>query len=81
MARQIIYAFNSDFSTQKVEPDSDDSVRIPASGTRHSHSGASWLVTRVENCQMVSGFPDPIRTVRIFLTDHVQMAHSRSLDQ
>jgi hypothetical protein len=71
MARQIIYVFNSDFSTQKVETDSHDAVNIPASGVHHFQNGKSWFVTRVENCQMVSGFPEPIRTVRIFLTDLV----------
>jgi hypothetical protein len=69
MARQIIYVYNSDFNTQQIETDPDDSIKIPASGIQYSHEGKSWLVSRVENCQMVTGFPDPIRTVRIFLMD------------
>jgi hypothetical protein len=68
MARQIIYVFNDDPSNQEIETDSDDSIKIPASGTRYSHNGKSWFVARVENCQML-GVPVSIRTVRIFLVD------------
>jgi hypothetical protein len=68
MARQIVYVFNGDFSTQEIETDADDTKKIPASGTRYSHKGKSWFVAKVENCQMID-VPSPIRTVRIFLTD------------
>jgi hypothetical protein len=68
MARQIIYVFNDDLSTQEIETDPDDSIKIPASGTHYSHNGKTWLVARVENCQMLS-VPVSIRTVRIFLID------------
>lgn len=68
MARQIIYIFNGDPRTQEIETDSDDSIKIPASGAFFSHNGKSWLVARVENCQML-GVPVSIRTVRIFLVD------------
>jgi hypothetical protein len=68
MARQIIYVFNDDPSTQEIETDPDDSITIPASGTHYSHNGKTWLVARVENCQML-GVPVSIRTVRIFLVD------------
>lgn len=68
MARQIIYIINRDRSTPEVETDSDDSLEIPASGSRYSHNGKSWFVGNVENCQMIT-VTGPIRTVRIFLDD------------
>jgi hypothetical protein len=69
MARQIIYVFHDDPSTQEIETDLNDSVEIPSSGSRYSRNGKSWIVGRVENCQKptVAG---PIRTVRIFSNRH-----------
>jgi hypothetical protein len=68
MARQIVYVFNGDFSTQEIETDADDTKKIPASGARYLHKGKSWFVAKVENCQMID-VQGPIRTVKIFLTD------------
>jgi hypothetical protein len=68
MARQIVYLFNGNVSTQEIATDADDSVKIPASGTRYLHHGKWWFVAKVENCQMID-VQGPIRTVRIFLTD------------
>jgi hypothetical protein len=68
MARQIVYLFNGNVGTQEIATDPDDSVKIPASGTRHLHNGKWWFVAKVENCQMID-VQGPIRTVRIFLTD------------
>lgn len=68
MARQIIYITNRDRNRPEIETDADDSVEIPASGSRYPRNGKSWLVGNVENCQMIN-VTGPIRTVRIFLND------------
>jgi hypothetical protein len=47
MARQIVYRFNGDASTESTETDLDDSIPVPATGSHYQMNGKMWLVARV----------------------------------
>jgi hypothetical protein len=68
MARQMVYRFNGDPSTDETETDFNDSMQIPAAGSMCSQNGKTWFVSRVSVEEDLRG-PRPIPRVQIFLTD------------
>jgi hypothetical protein len=68
MARQIVYRFNGNPSTDETENDFDDSIQIPAIGSMYSHNGKVWFVSRVLVEEDLRG-PRSIPKVRIFLIE------------
>ncbi len=68
MARQIIYRFNGDASTDVTETDLEESTPIPTIGSQYQMNGKMWLVARVMNEQSLSA-RGTIPIVRIFLID------------
>lgn len=67
MARQIIFRYNGDASTEDVEQDFDNSFVVPEKGSTYQRKGKSWSVVEIQTTTSLDA-KGPIPIIRIFLS-------------
>lgn len=66
MARSIVYRYNGNPSSDQVELDAHDAVRIPEEGELIERENLQWRVQRVEWEHAGTG-PKAVPVVRLYL--------------
>jgi hypothetical protein len=69
-AKQIVYRYNGDATTEEIEDDRDGEIEVHKHGEIVKRNGTTWKVVLVTVDETVAG-PKAIPVVRIYLTDQI----------